>query len=58
MNTYDDFIERLAAALEHEEGREDFLDFLQNLTREERAELLAGADAGEAEAGVNEAGVN
>jgi hypothetical protein len=51
MNTYDDFIERLAAALEQEEGREDFLDYLQNLTREERAELLAGAD--EREAKVN-----
>ena len=50
---YDDFIERLAAALEHEEGREDFLDYLQNLTRDERAELLAEADGREAEAEVN-----
>ncbi len=53
MSTYDDFIERLAAALEHEEGREDFLDYLQNLTRDERAELLAEADVRETGAAVN-----
>lgn len=44
MTGYDDFIERLEAALEHEEGREDFLAYLQGLTREQRAELLAEAD--------------
>jgi len=49
VNAYDDFVERLAAALEGEEGREDFLDYLQNLTRDERAELLAEADGREIE---------
>lgn len=34
---YDDFVERLVAALEDEEGRQDFLDYLQKLTRDERA---------------------
>jgi hypothetical protein len=49
---YDDFIERLEAALADEEGREDFLDYLQGLTGEGRAEILAGADRLEAEAEV------
>ncbi len=53
MNAYDDFIERLAAALEDEQGRGDSLDYLQNLTRGERAELLNEADGREAEAEVN-----
>jgi hypothetical protein len=53
LNTYDDFVERLAAALERGEGREDFLDYLQNLTKDERAELLAEADGREPEAEVN-----
>lgn len=53
MSVYDDFIERLAAALEREEGREDFLDYLQNLTRDERAELLAEADEREPQVEVN-----
>ena len=44
MTGYDDFIERLEAALEHEQGREDFLNYLQRLTIEQRAELLAEAD--------------
>ncbi|MCA1591343.1 MAG: hypothetical protein LC754_01535 [Acidobacteria bacterium] len=43
MNNYDEFIEHLEAALESPEGREDFIAYLQNLTREERAELLAEA---------------
>jgi hypothetical protein len=47
---YDDFIERLEAALEHDEGRENFLDYLQGLTGEQRAELLAEADRRELEA--------
>jgi len=41
---YDDFIERLEAALEHEDGREEFIDYLQNLTRQERTELLDEAE--------------
>ena len=53
MRVYDDFVERLAAALEDEAGREDFLDYLQSLTAEERAELLAGADGRETEVAVN-----
>ena len=44
MTGYDDFVERLEAALENDEGREDFMDYLQGLTREQRAELLAEAD--------------
>lgn len=53
MSTCDDFIERLAAALEREQGREDFLDCLQNLTRDERAGLLAEADGGGPETEIN-----
>jgi hypothetical protein len=49
VNGYDDFIERLEAALEHEEGREEFLDYLQTLTKEQRAELVAEADRREPE---------
>ena len=44
MNGYDDFIERLEAALADDEAREDFLDYLQGLTGEGRAEILAEAD--------------
>lgn len=44
MTGYDDFVERIEAALEHEDGREDFLYFLQGLTKEQRADLLAEAD--------------
>jgi hypothetical protein len=50
VNDYDDFIERLEAALADDEGREDFLAYLEGLTREGRAEILAGADRREAEA--------
>ena len=50
MNGYDDFIERLEAALADEVGREDFLDYLQTLTSEGRAEILAEADRREEEA--------
>jgi hypothetical protein len=45
---YEDFIERLEAALADDEGREDFLEYLQGLTREGRAEILAEADRLEA----------
>lgn len=47
---YEDFIERLQAALADEEGREDFLEYLQGLTKEGRAEIVAEADRLEAEA--------
>lgn len=52
MNGYDDFIERLESALTDEEGREEFLEYLQGLTSEGRAEILAEADRREAEAEV------
>jgi hypothetical protein len=44
VSTYDDFVERLGAALEGEEGRESFIEYLQGMTREERTELLAEAE--------------
>jgi hypothetical protein len=50
VNDYDDFIERLEAALTDDEGREDFLNYLQELTKEGRAEIVAEADRREAEA--------
>jgi len=53
MTGYDDFIERLEGALEHEDGREDFLNYLQALTREQRAELVAEADRREPEVESN-----
>ena len=49
MSEYEDFLERLEVALEHDEGREDFLNYLQGLTKEQRAELLAEADRREGE---------
>ncbi len=49
MSGYDDFIERLEAALADDEGREDFMEYLQGLTREGRAEILAEADRLETE---------
>lgn len=52
MNGYEDFIERLESALTDEEGREAFLEYLQGLTREGRAEILAEADRLKAEAEV------
>jgi hypothetical protein len=53
LKDYDDFIERLEAALVDEVGREEFLDYLQGLTSEGRAEILAEADRLETEALVN-----
>ena len=44
MSRFDDFTERLEAALEDEEGREAFVEYLQKLTPEERTELLAEAE--------------
>jgi hypothetical protein len=52
VNGYDDFIERLEAALSDDEEREDFLEYLQELTSEGRAEILAEADRRESEADV------
>ncbi len=49
MSGYDDFIERLDAALADDVGREDFLEYLQGLTVEERSQILAEADRREAE---------
>jgi len=48
VSGYDDFLERLEAALADEEAREDFLEYLQELTSEGRAEILAEADRREA----------
>jgi hypothetical protein len=50
LTGYDDFIERLEAALYGGEGREDFLAYLQELTKDQRAELVAEADRREPEA--------
>ncbi len=44
MSPYDDFVERLEAALEDEEGREAFVEYLRGMTRGERAELLEEAE--------------
>ena len=52
MSGYEDFVERLEAALTDDEGREDFLEYLEGLTKEGRAEILAEADRREAEAEV------
>lgn len=49
MNGYEDFIERLESALADEEGREAFLEYLEGLTKERRAEIVAEADRLEAE---------
>ena len=48
MSGYEDFLERLEAALADDEAREDFLEYLQGLTGEGRAEILAEADRREA----------
>ena len=56
MNGYDDFIERLEAALAGDEAREDFLEYIEGLTREGRADIVAEADRREAETGSLEKG--
>ena len=56
MNGYEDFIERLESALVDDEARDDFLEYLQGLTSEGRAEILAEADRREAETEVAEKG--
>jgi hypothetical protein len=52
VSGYEDFIERLEAALADEEAREDFLEYLEGLTSEGRAEILAEADRRESESEV------
>jgi hypothetical protein len=49
LNGYDEFIERLESALVDDEAREEFLVYLQGLTSEGRAEILAEADRREPE---------
>jgi hypothetical protein len=49
MSDYEDFIERLEGALADDEGREDFLVYLQGLTKEGRAEILIEAERRETE---------
>jgi len=49
VSGYEDFIERLEAALADDEAREDFLDYLEGLTKEGRAEILDEADRREAD---------
>jgi hypothetical protein len=44
VSPYDDFVERLEAALEGEEGREAFVEYLQEMSREELTGLLAEAE--------------
>ena len=44
MSRFDDFVERLEAALEGKEGRDSFVKYLQGMAREEQAELLAEAE--------------
>lgn len=53
MSGYDDFIERLESALMDDEAREEFLEYMQGLTPEGRAEILAEADRREPEAESN-----
>ena len=52
MSNYEDFVERLEAALAGEEAREEFMEYLQGLTKEGRAEIVAESDRREAEAAV------
>jgi hypothetical protein len=44
VSPYDDFVERLEAALGGEEGSEAFIEYLQEMSREELKELLAEAE--------------
>lgn len=53
MSGYDDFIERLESALVDDEAREEFLEYMQGLTAEGRAEILAEADRREPDAESN-----
>jgi hypothetical protein len=53
VSGYDDFIERLESALADDEAREEFLEYLQGLTSEGRAEILAEAERRTPEAESN-----
>jgi hypothetical protein len=53
VSGYDDFIERLESALMDDEAREEFLEYMQGLTPEGRAEILAEADRREPETESN-----
>jgi hypothetical protein len=53
VSGYDDFIERLESALMDDEAREEFLEYMQGLTPEGRAEILAEADRREPDAESN-----
>jgi hypothetical protein len=44
VSPFDDFIERLEAALGDDEEREAFIEYLQGMTPQERTELLAEAE--------------
>lgn len=44
MSPFDDFTERLGAALGDDEAREAFVECLQGMTPQERTELLAEAE--------------
>ncbi len=44
MSSFDDFVERLEAAFEGGEGPDTFAEYLQKLTPEEQAEMLAEAE--------------
>jgi len=49
VSRFDDFVERLEATLEDEDGREAFVEYLQELTAEERAEAERRDPEGAAE---------
>jgi hypothetical protein len=53
VSGYDEFIERLESALVDDEAREEFLEYMQGLTAEGRAEILAEADRREPDAESN-----
>lgn len=44
MNAFDDFMERLEAALGDPEAREAFIEYVHRLTPEQQRELLAEAE--------------
>jgi hypothetical protein len=45
VSRFDEFNEHLEAALDNPDERDALVDYLQSLTREQRAELLAEAEA-------------
>jgi hypothetical protein len=52
VSPFDDFIERLEATLADEEGREAFVGYLQEMSSQERGELLAEAERRDPEGGA------